>query len=165
MRRAAALVFLAASGQAAAQGMPQGIAAAPPAAEAPRGPALAGLMTELEALLGRPLDDPERIRCLDVGQRAVSAARERDHVFLHEVADLLGLAPEALAASPRADVGLVEALLGRGLTEDERRRLHSLEEERAQALRPVRGAYARDLSAATGLPPPAILSVLPKAGL
>jgi hypothetical protein len=70
-----------------------------------------------------------------------------------------------LATSARGDVGTMEALLGRPLSDREREGVTRLDEERARALEPVRGAYAGDLAAATGLPRPAILSVLPRSGL
>ncbi|WP_207477957.1 hypothetical protein [Arenibaculum pallidiluteum] len=142
-------------------------ALAPSAARAQEPSALSILLTELEGLLGRPLDGAERTRCLDAGRRAVSALREQDLVFMHSVAGLLGLSPEMLRdlSTGAIDPPLAETLLGRPLSPAERARLDELRSSHDLAVAPVRGAYARDIASATGLPPPTVLPLLPRTGI
>lgn len=131
----------------------------------------------VEAQLGRPLSDDERTRCLDAGQRASSAVRERDLMFVHAVADLLRLAPEQVTAmvplSAEADAPLfdaemrpkVEQILGRRITASEMRDIRALGEQRIVSLRPVRLAYAMDLAEATGIAPDLVVPLLHLAGM
>ncbi|HSK41102.1 MAG TPA: hypothetical protein VK943_15150, partial [Arenibaculum sp.] len=131
----------------------------------------------VEAQLGRPLSDDERTRCLDAGQRASSAMRERDLMFVHAVADLLRLAPEQVSETmpPAVEVDVplfddemrpkVEQILGRSITPSEIRDIRALGEKRTASLRPVRFAYAKDLAEVTGIAPDVMVPLLHLAGM
>lgn len=137
---------------------------------------VARLVGLIEAELGHPLDAGERTRCLDAGRRAMAALREREMMFLHAVAEILNLepaqvalmAPEREAEADGFDQDVrpkLEQVLGRRITNRERQRIRAIDEERLKALEPVRLAFAREISEATGLPADRAVGLLPLAGM
>lgn len=134
---------------------------------------VARLVELVEAELGHPLAPGERVRCLDAGRRALAALREREMVFLHAVADLLRLEPGQVALMAPAeaaafDSGMrpkLEQVLGRRITNRERRRIDAIDAERLKALEPMRWAIAREIAETTGLPADSAAVLLPLAGM
>ncbi|OGW87617.1 MAG: hypothetical protein A3A81_04700 [Omnitrophica bacterium RIFCSPLOWO2_01_FULL_45_10b] len=128
-------------------------------------------LEKIESQRGAPLTEGEKQRFIQTIQAIMEAVKVQRFEFIQKISQITKLSPTQISqimpkigrkARPLDEnmIPKIEVLLGRTLTTDEMHEIHAADQERKQAMAPIREGFVTQLTLVTGLSPEAVSTIL-----